>query len=252
MNPIELFGEPGSQTHDKKHYKLIILIIASPGDHYDVFKTVWEGYMNRFPSVKSFFLYSDENLGSPIVQTEDSIIHRFKEWYEPGILYKTIAGMKWCEENYTYDFMLRTNLSSFFIIPRLLSFLHLQPKTGFVAAKQNVFREGVGFLSGAGFILSKDIIERILTIVYENPETIAIDYPDDVALSQIVEKMENINMQDIPRYDCEDEVHTENIDESIFHIRNKTEWKYGNREIDKKNIVALYNYFYTDGQASNC
>ena len=245
MNPKELFGEPGPQIHVKPHYTLIILIIASPGDHYDDFKRVWEGYMNRFPTVKSFFLYSDEKLGSPIVQTESSIIHKFKEWYEPGILYKTIAGMKWCEENYTYDYVLRTNLSSFFVIPRLLSFLELQPKTGFAAAKQNVFREGVGFLSGAGFILSKDVIEKLLTTVFENPATIAVDYPDDVALSQIVEKMEDINMLDIPRYDCDCEVLAENIDESVFHIRNKTEWKYGNRELDKKNMVALYTYFYS-------
>lgn len=247
MNPTKLFGEPTINDSIKPHYKLIILIIASPGEHYDIFKEVWEGYMNRFSDVKSFFLYSDENLGSQIVVKDNSITHKFKEWYEPGILYKTIAGMKHCTENYTYEFMLRTNLSSFFIIPRLLNFLELAKKTGYALAIQNVFREDVKFLSGAGFILSKDIIENLLNIVYEKPSIFTeelLSYPDDVAISQIVGKMEFVTFSDMSRYDCNDLLVLTDIDNSIFHIRNKTEWKYGNRDIDKKNMELLYDFFY--------
>ena len=40
-----------------KHYKIIILIIASHNDHYDVFTKCWEEYMNNFTDVKSFFFY---------------------------------------------------------------------------------------------------------------------------------------------------------------------------------------------------
>lgn len=250
VNINELFQRPSCPSFlPRPHYKIIILIIAShTGEHYDVFTEIWSKYMNSNKYIKSFFVYSNPDQIENVIVTENTITHRFKEWYEPGILYKTIAAMDYCISHYSFDYLLRTNLSSFYCFPRLLDYIDIQPRINYAAAKQNIYREGVGFLSGAGFILSKDVVSCFLNEVFYNGALTEenIYFPDDVTISMIVSCLSGLSgvFHDLPRYDCEDVVAMENIDNSVFHIRNKTEWKYGNRSIDIENIKKLYDLFY--------
>lgn len=115
--------EVANEYKQKKHYKVIILIIASDAPHYNVFKKCWMEYMNKNENIKSFFLYSNENMDTDIYITKDSITYNCKESLIPGILYKTIAGYYFSQKKLSYDFMLRTNLSSFINFPRLLTYL---------------------------------------------------------------------------------------------------------------------------------
>jgi hypothetical protein len=233
----------------KPHYKVIILIIASNDNEspYKEFKEYWKKYMNKFQDVRSFFLYSDPFIDSDVVIEEETIIHRHKESYEPGILYKTIAGMKLCEEIFTFDYILRTNLSSFIHIPRLLYFLQYKPANNYAAAKQSLYREGIGFLSGAGFILSRDVVQEILKEVFIkkciNDE---IKFaPDDVAITMIIQNFIKLDkLYELPRYDCESAINPVVIDNDIFHIRNKTEWKYKHRLYDISNLEKQIQFFY--------
>ena len=117
-----------------KHYKLIILIIASHNDHYDVFTKCWEEYMNKYTDVKSFFLYSDETIDSDILISKNAITYKYKEDYIPGILYKTIAGFFFCNKKMSYDYIVRSNLSSFIHIPRLLDYMEDKEKNNIVAS----------------------------------------------------------------------------------------------------------------------
>jgi len=231
-----------------KSYKLIILIIASNGGCYTEFTEYWKQYMNKFPDVRCFFLYSDPNIEYDVIVEDEKIIHKFQEWYEPGILYKTIAGMFVVERLFKYDYILRTNLSSFIHIPRILAFLENKPKQNYAAAKQSVYREGIGFLSGAGFILSNDIIKEILDQVFNKncTENFEINMaPDDVAITMILQRFLKLDrLYELPRYDCEDLIDPNNIPNNIFHIRNKTEWKYHNRDYDIKNMKILIDHFY--------
>jgi hypothetical protein len=123
--------EIANEYKEQKYYKLIILIIASHGEgqtHYDLFKKCWEEYMNRFPEVKCFFLYSDENIESDILVNKNSITHKSKESLVPGILHKTNAGKYFCHKKFKYDYLLRTNLSSFIHIPNLLKYLETKER----------------------------------------------------------------------------------------------------------------------------
>jgi len=222
-----------------QHFRIIILVIASHSYEYDCFTEQWSRYMNIYPEVRSFFLYSNPDIDADIVVEDNRITYKYAEWFEPGILYKTIAGMQVCNNLFTYDHILRTNLSSFIHIPRLLLFLENAEKTDYIAAKQDEFREGIWFLSGAGFILSRDIVTDLLKEVF-NKKSIndEIKYaPDDVALTSLIKLARNNIMFDrLQRYDCIDLIDPRTIHPSFFHIRNKTEWKYGNRDIDIKNM----------------
>jgi hypothetical protein len=110
----------------RQTYKIIILIIASSGQvHYDIFKHCWMEYMDKFPEVKCFFLYCDNTIDCDILVTHNSIIYNCEETYIPGILYKTIAAKHFCYERMSYEYVVRTNLSSFIHIPRLLEYVSL-------------------------------------------------------------------------------------------------------------------------------
>jgi hypothetical protein len=98
------------EFENKKHYKLIILIIASQSESYDFFICCWREYMNSFSDVRSFFLFSDLNIETDILVTEDSIIHKSLESNIPGIFFKTTAGFSFCDKFLSYDYILRTNL----------------------------------------------------------------------------------------------------------------------------------------------
>lgn len=128
-----------NEFRSKKHYNLIILIIASRSKHYDIFAYCWLQYMNSFPNVRSFFLFSDENLEQDLFIDEHSIIYKCKESYIPGILFKTIAAERFCQKYMSYEYILRTNLSSFIHIPRLVHFLLKQPKSDYLCGSIEYF-----------------------------------------------------------------------------------------------------------------
>jgi len=123
----------------KKHYKLVILIIASRAVHYDLFTYCWLQYMHLFPEVKSFFLYADNTIENDLFIDEHSITYKCEESYIPGILFKTIAAKKFCQRSLTYDYMVRTNLSSVIHIPRLITYLENKPRIDFMCTNIECF-----------------------------------------------------------------------------------------------------------------
>jgi len=163
--------EIANEYKNKKYYKLIILIIASHGEgqtHYDLFKKCWEEYMNRFPDVKCFFLYSDENIESDIFVNENSITHKSKESLAPGILYKTTAGKYFCHKKFKYDFLLRTNLSSFVHIPNLLKYLETKEKQNIAISNLEI----MGLISDNNMKAYDRIISELRTNVRVPEQTI--------------------------------------------------------------------------------
>jgi len=134
------FSSPEIERHLKsKKFKCIILIIASKGGHYDIFKKCWEQYMNNYEDVQSFFLYGNEHQEADLLISKNDIIYKCKESLIPGILYKTLASFMFCKQHLSYDFIIRTNLSSFIHIPRLLQYLNNQDKNHFIAGNTEEF-----------------------------------------------------------------------------------------------------------------
>ena len=157
---------------EQKYYKLIILIIASHGEgqtHYDVFKKCWEEYMSGFPEVKCFFLYSDENIESDIFVNANSITHKSKESLVPGILYKTTAGKYFCHKKFKYDFLLRTNLSSFIHIPNLLTYLETKERSQLWITNLEI----LGLISNDNMTAYDEILAKLKE---ENENNIIPDY----------------------------------------------------------------------------
>ena len=265
--------------NDKTHYKLIILVIASQNESYDMFVRCWRGYMNSVPYVKSYFLYSEPNLQTDIHITEDCIYHKSVESIVPGIFYKSTAAMSVCEEFFNYDYLLRTNLSSFYHIPRLLKYLDTKPNDNYAGSQfynlpndpskttqQACVNAYLGlklddkfiFLHGAGFILSKNVVLKYMNEVKTNKLKLKeVEFlPDDVAISLLL-----YNFLTLPQLPFQGYYHPtefENIyhlkhqckgiedpksytDENVFHYRNKLDDSCVDNTLERRR-ADVFNY----------
>jgi len=272
---------------DGEQYKLIILIIASDGDGYKELTDYWREYMNMFTGVRSFLVYSDHTIQSDIHVTNDSITHRSIESMIPGILYKTIAAFSVCNTFFNYDYIVRTNLSSFIHIPRLLTFMGMQRLDGYAGGHFNILPDhpnkyaehrivnqytGIElndrfvFLHGACFILSSDVIDNLLERVTNTPERIKLieQAGDDVAISLMLNDCFVLNISESKyhhpiefenlyanKYQCksiEDPV-VYGANENVFHFRNKIDdnIRYSDRSVDAANYRNQLEYFYNIG-----
>ena len=82
----------------KKHYKAIVLIIASFNlPVYRNFIELKKKYVNEYPDIKTFFIFgSYKKLKDICIQNrEDELYINFPDSYIPGIFVKTIIAMEY-------------------------------------------------------------------------------------------------------------------------------------------------------------
>jgi hypothetical protein len=136
-------------------------------------------------SLKYFFVELKNNINNDIELINDIIYVKGEESITPGMLIKTHSAMRYINNNYEYDFIVRSNLSSFWNIPHLYEilepFLNNNIATGYV----NTFRQP-SFISGTGIILSKDVCIKLVEYInFYN------DY-EDVLISSFILQFTNI------------------------------------------------------------
>lgn len=138
---------------------------------------------------------------------------------------KTILALKHVLKNYNFDYVFRTNTSSYLDVSKLLEFLESQGKKnlygGFVG---RVFRD-IQFASGAGILLSRDLVERICDAEISWKHGLL----DDVALAEVIAGLEGATIPLVPlgRLDISSIEATLSIDPQLiidnFHFRCKSE-----------------------------
>lgn len=107
-----------------------------------------------------------------------------EDWSLIGL--KTIEAFKYVVENYDFDFLFRTNTSSYVDANALLEHLSSQPKEGLYAGViDHVFRTKE-FASGAGILMSRDVVKRVCEKESDWKHGLA----DDVALAEIVKSLD--------------------------------------------------------------
>lgn len=150
----------------KKDLKILVLIIASETlpIHVELHK-IWRSYMHADPEhVEVYFIKGDPNLDVPCEIIGDTVWSKCEENMIPGILYKTVLSLEHFLPRIgtEFDYVLRTNLSSFYIFPRLLDYLKQQPKDNLYLGVKGGF-VGWEYVAGSGFIMSPDIVEKIVS-----------------------------------------------------------------------------------------
>ena len=201
---------------------LIILIIASDDrEVYVAAQSVWRAYMHSHPRIKSFFVRGQYE--NPAV--DDMCFPEIKETWEPGILEKTIAAFRHINLHYNYKFVLRTNLSSFFVLDRVLKLLESFSEKGLYAG--HVVRNE--YASGCGFFMSPDVVAQVV----EHAGEMNINGFDDAEIGYLVKRLgyqlkaTPLFIFDNPMYDKTDmeyQTKLDNVkkDENVHHMRVKS------------------------------
>jgi hypothetical protein len=226
------------------YFDIIIIIIASRSNIYDrLISNYWLPFLNFIKknnyNIKLLFIFGNNiQILDLNIPNENIYISNSQDNLVPGILVKTMNVFEYIQTNYTYKHILRTNLSSFFILHNLIKLNINLPNNNLYAAVIGNYNN-ILFGSGAGFWMSSDIVDFIL----KNKTNIQYYLPDDVAIGKI---LEHIKIYNIPRYDLTNDISYNDdgkeqqlnniINNNHYHVRIKNEL---NRNID----IDLITYF---------
>jgi hypothetical protein len=169
--------------------RLLVLFISSdnfPGTDliaphpYPVFQQVWRQYMHLHREhIEAYFIRGDPDLPVPFEIRGDTIWCKTVENVMPGILNKTVLALEGLLpriQQGEFQFILRTNLSSFFVFPRVLEFIQTLPLGKCYSASG-----GDWFGSGCGFFLSSDVAALLVSMKSRLLDVMA---SDDVTIAQ--------------------------------------------------------------------
>ena len=205
--------------------RILVLIIAS--DNLPVYvelQKIWRSYMHLDRAhVEAYFIKGDPQLPTPYAICADTIWSKTEENLVPGIINKTLLSLEAMASRLDeFDYVLRTNLSSFYIFPQLLKFLDTLPKERCYCAFM-LMGAPLNYGSGAGILLSRDI-SKLLVRQKEVLFRFNTTLPDDMLIGQFC-LAADIDLLPAPRLDfpsIEDwEKKKDNIPKSTFHIRAK-------------------------------
>lgn len=145
--------------------KVIFLIIASGGDAYDQFKVEIDRYFTwlctKGYQYRHFFLYGRDYDTNVRLEHADLVLDCQDSW-QGGILAKTSLACKHIS-TIEYDYCIRTNLSALFNAKALDNVLRTLPQTKCYAGIVHN-NHGYRFVSGAGMILSPDVVVLLASL----------------------------------------------------------------------------------------
>lgn len=143
--------------------KVLVLIMASDDlPVYILEQEIWRSYMHLDREhFEVYFIKANPELQSDYEMSFDVIWSRVERDISTGMILRTLVSiealMPRIEE---FDYVLRTNLSSFYVFPRLLKFINTLPKTNCYCG---VHVYGwITFVSGAGMLISTDLVKKMV------------------------------------------------------------------------------------------
>ena len=226
------------------HYKFIFLIIDSDGEPcYNENRRIMRTFMNSNTDIKTFFVRMNPDQTETVRLEGDILFCRGTESFVPGILQKTLIAMEYCLANLSFDYIIRTNLSSFWDFKRLLTLYATLPKEMCVFAIKGE-HYGTHFPSGAGFICSRDIIQLCI----ENISSFKMSTIDDVAFGEVF-LTQNIPIINGKRHDYTYDTSKINQDTVSRDVLNGHHYHYriqgADRQYDNRIFQYLYNAIYS-------
>ena len=161
------------------HYKAILLLISADDRYNDqyrmkkilpewrplmpFFKSVQRAYSSKRPDMRTFFVYANSMKASE-GREDDLIFEHIRENDNPGIVAKTLAAMEVVHNTYSYDYIVRSNLSTFWDLNRLSDRLDKLPNEKCFAGHLMNTRDAGREMYAAGYdlVFSRDVIEKII------------------------------------------------------------------------------------------
>ena len=154
--------------------KILCLILASDtSPEYIQFQSLWRRFMHLRREVDCYFYKGHPDLTQPAFLHDRTLWIKVNENLD-SVYEKTLRAFEYfVPELDKYDFVYRSNLSTFVSFEHLIQYCKDLPKTNCCAArtgglppededKHSIDRGGL-FPAGNGFILSTDLVRRLVT-----------------------------------------------------------------------------------------
>lgn len=211
-----------------KKYDYVFLSISSNDlPCYKIMRDIARKYFGLFEDkIKIFFIELKTDMECDVYEKDDYIYVKGEESIKPGIYKKTIKSIEYINKHYEYDYLIRTNLSSFWNLNKVLELKPLLPRENFCGGIINCHE----FISGTGIMISKDTCHNLVNLgIIESS-----DY-DDVHISKCLKddlKLKFTYVTDFHytiKYYVDNLSHLSNDDENILYYRIKNQ---NDRNID--------------------
>ena len=237
--------------------KIINLILYNDNNNESYVKmyNILSSFYNRYKNNVTTFFYKYNNTIINDIELIDNIIHiKGEETFVPGILEKTLIAFKYIDNNYDYDFIVRTNISTIINFDLLIPELEKTPilyyggvytsfllwtdiPAGIIDDKYKYTH----FVVGTNIILSKNGC-KLLT---DNTHLIDKTIIDDVAIGVFFRQL-NIDVHRLLTYD---NYHVVSKDFSITELNETINRKiivYRNRSNIDRNFDVINMKLITD------
>lgn len=218
--------------------KILMLVIACETDPlFKQLKIEWR--KNLHPSVKTIFIQYSLNVNEIILVDDDTLFLPGTESFE-GITRKTVESLEYFLQHTSFTHVIRTNLSSVWHFPRLISYLKTREMSGLFTGVMGMDNSRY-FISGAGMYMSRDVAELLV----KNKENVyTYLFQDDLAISYalhdlgvkltsssnridlLTPELFNTNKHSIPR--------------NIHHFRLKQEYDRSVEPMFMKELIKLF------------
>lgn len=210
--------------------KILILVLSlNDGGIYDKFyesqKKTWDS--EKIDGVETLYYFGNSGINSHRFMDENDIIDGNEILVNVGeshLGHKTIRAFNLIKE-LDFDYIFRTNSSSYVDKKMLLEYVKTKPKFNYYSGVIGN-HHGIKFSSGCGYILSKDL----LNLVLNQKNNWNHNLVDDVAMGKLLYD-NNINPSFNERFDVSDGT---GIPMNFFHYRLKNH----DRNFD---IETMYN-----------
>lgn len=222
---------------------IVMLVIASRSDIYDQMINKYWCYLIKYIkennySIKIYLLFGNNVKTDDLnLNDDDKLILNTPESYMPGILIKTIESFKIINNLYDYKHIIRTNLSSFFIVENILKISENLNDNNIYAGVNGIQpAQNIPFVSGSGFWLSRDIVNIILN----NKNKLNKNLVDDVSIGDL---LSNINKSKLDRYDLTNGIEIFDKKKLIEDIIEKKHYHIRINSINKNLDIKYMNSF---------
>lgn len=91
---------------------IVNLVLYSKSDEYDEMYKITRKYYSRFSNVKTIYYRFNPDIHSEYELIDDVLNIKGKETYVPGILDKTVKAFEYANKNFTFDYLVRSNIST--------------------------------------------------------------------------------------------------------------------------------------------
>jgi len=210
--------------------KLLVLVISADEYPYDKLEnTITETWAKEIPKeCEVFFLKQKPFIDDCYVDGDTFYAIGKESWQTIG--HKTVQSFEYFYKNTDFDYIFRTNSSSYVDLEKLLDFIDNNNKITYDGVIGH--HQGLPFSSGAGILISKNTIKTVIN----NKDTWRHDVADDVALAKLLKSFNIIPEGNVKRQTIVSI--NDKIDLNQYHYRCKQRNRMDDIKI-MKNIKAL-------------